>query len=53
MLDEFLSKQFSIIDIKDKLFNKFCSLLEIIRQSIRHNNQRSSPILEVNNLSAI
>jgi hypothetical protein len=35
ILDEFQKKELKVIEIKDKLFNKFCSLLNKIRQDIR------------------
>jgi preprotein translocase subunit SecA len=38
ILDEFQKKDLKIIEIKDKLFNKFCSLLNKIRINIRENS---------------
>ncbi|EAR95365.2 helicase carboxy-terminal domain protein (macronuclear) [Tetrahymena thermophila SB210] len=60
ILNEFQKEELKLIEIKDKLFNHFCSLLNKIRQSIRKKSkqlvffQKTTPsVYEVNLLSAI
>ena len=65
LIDEFASKELPLIVAKDKLFSKFCSLLDFVRNDIRINHasfwgklksvvKYSGPsILETTTLSAI